>query len=75
MKDVDGVQSADPKLIPTARVIPRLSYDEALQMMGCGAKILQAPAVEMAADVRLERDRTLLHVRAAVNQDSLGHRH
>jgi aspartate kinase len=50
MKDVEGVHSADPKLIPTARVIPQMSYDEVLQMMGCGAKILQVPAVEMAAE-------------------------
>ncbi|MFZ5433208.1 MAG: hypothetical protein ACOZB3_05470, partial [Calditrichota bacterium] len=49
MKDVDGVHSADPKVIPTARVIPEASFEEALQMMGCGAKILQVSAVEMAA--------------------------
>jgi aspartate kinase len=53
MKDVDGVQSADPKLIPTARVIEQMSYEDVLQMMGCGAKILQAPAVEMAAEHRV----------------------
>ena len=50
MKDVEGVHSADPKQIPVARVIPQLSYEEALEMMGCGAKILQVPAVEMAAE-------------------------
>ena len=50
MKDVDGVQSADPKLIPTARVIDEISYEETLEMMGCGAKILQVPAVEMAVE-------------------------
>ncbi len=54
MKDVDGVQSADPKLIPTAKVIERLSFEEALEMMGCGAKILQVPAVEMAAEHRMK---------------------
>jgi aspartokinase len=54
MKDVDGVQSADPKLIPVARVIPQMSYEEALEMMGCGAKILQVPAVEMAAEHRIK---------------------
>ena len=50
MKDVDGVHSADPKQIPVARVIPQMSYEDALEMMGCGAKILQVPAVEMAAE-------------------------
>lgn len=53
MKDVDGVHSADPKLIPAARVIPQLDYDAVLQMMGCGAKILQVAAVEMAAQHRV----------------------
>jgi aspartate kinase len=50
MKDVDGVQSANPKLIPVARVIPELRYIDALEMMGCGAKILQVPAVELASE-------------------------
>jgi aspartate kinase len=50
MKDVDGVHSADPKVIPTARVIEQMSYADVLSMMGCGAKILQVPAVEMAAE-------------------------
>jgi aspartate kinase len=54
MKDVDGVHSADPKLIPTAKIIERLSYEESLDMMGCGAKILQVPAVEMAAEHRMK---------------------
>jgi aspartate kinase len=50
MKDVDGIHSADPKQIPSAKIIDKLSFEEALEMMGCGAKILQAPAVEMAAE-------------------------
>ena len=50
MKDVDGIHSADPKQIPAAKIIDKLSFEEALEMMGCGAKILQAPAVEMAAE-------------------------
>lgn len=50
MKDVDGIHSADPKQIPTAKIIDKLSFEEALEMMGCGAKIIQAPAVEMAAE-------------------------
>ncbi|MCX6601078.1 MAG: hypothetical protein NT025_05900 [bacterium] len=63
MKDVDGVHSADPKLIPAARVIPEMSYQEVLQMMGCGAKILQVPAVEMAAEH---------HVKLAVGNSRTG---
>jgi aspartate kinase len=63
MKDVDGVQSADPKQIHTARVIEQMSYEDVLQMMGCGAKILQAPAVEMAAEY---------HVKLAVGNSKTG---
>lgn len=50
MKDVDGVASADPKVVTSAKILPQLDYDEALSMMGFGAKILQVPAVEMAAE-------------------------
>jgi aspartate kinase len=53
MKDVDGVSSGDPKLFPVARTLEQLSYSEALEQMGCGAKILQVPAVEMAAEFRV----------------------
>ena len=53
MKDVDGVSSGDPKLIPVARTLEQLSYAEALEQMGCGAKILQVPAVEMAAEFKI----------------------
>ncbi|MBK6766585.1 MAG: aspartate kinase [bacterium] len=50
MKDVDGVASADPKHVPTARLLPEIDYQDALAMMGLGAKILQVPAVEMGAE-------------------------
>lgn len=53
MKDVTGISTADPKLIPTARVIPQISYAEALELTGCGAKILQLPAVELAAQHKI----------------------
>lgn len=54
MKDVEGIHTADPKMIPTARVIGEASYEEVLQMMGCGAKILQVAAVEMAAQHKVK---------------------
>lgn len=54
MKDVDGVASADPKLVPTAKILSELDYQDALAMMGCGAKILQVPAVEMAAEFKMK---------------------
>jgi aspartate kinase len=46
--DVDGVFTADPRLVPTARRIPRLSYEEMLEMAASGAKILHLRCVEYA---------------------------
>ena len=46
--DVDGVFTADPRLVPGARRIPRISYEEMLEMAACGAKILMLRCVEYA---------------------------
>ena len=46
--DVDGVYTADPSLVPQARRLDRVSYDEMLEMARLGAKVLQARAVEFA---------------------------
>jgi aspartate kinase len=46
--DVDGVYSADPNVVPQARRLARISYDEMLEMARLGAKILQARSVEFA---------------------------
>jgi aspartate kinase len=46
--DVDGVFTADPRIIRTARRIPWISYEEMLEMAACGAKILQLRCVEYA---------------------------
>ena len=46
--DVDGVYTADPNLVPQARRLDRVSYDEMLEMARLGAKVLQARAVEFA---------------------------
>ena len=43
--DVDGVLSADPRLVRGARLLPRLSYREAAEMTFFGAKVLHFPAV------------------------------
>jgi aspartate kinase len=45
-KDVDGFMSADPKLVPEARAIPRLSYDEAGEIAYFGSKILHPRTIE-----------------------------
>ena len=53
--DVDGVMTADPRVVPHARLVPRLSYGEAHDLALFGAKVLHpgtvAPAVERAIPV------------------------
>ena len=46
--DVDGVFTADPRIVRTAQRIPWISYEEMLEMAACGAKILQLRCVEYA---------------------------
>src|SRR5438552_11298031 len=46
--DVDGIFTADPRIVKTARKIPRISYDEMLELSGLGASVVQTRAVEFA---------------------------
>jgi aspartate kinase len=46
--DVDGVFSADPRIVPNARQLPTVSYEEMLEMAASGAKILHLRCVEYA---------------------------
>ncbi len=46
--DVDGVYTADPRLVKNARKIDVLSYDEMLEMAALGSKVMQARSVEFA---------------------------
>jgi aspartate kinase len=46
--DVDGVFTADPRIVRTARKVPRISYEEMLEMAACGAKVLVLRSVEYA---------------------------
>jgi aspartate kinase len=48
--DVDGVYSADPRVVPAARRVPALSYEETQEMAESGARVLNAQAVEFAKD-------------------------
>jgi len=45
--DVDGVYTTDPNLVPTARKIDRISYEEMLELASLGAKVLQIRSVEL----------------------------
>lgn len=46
--DVEGVYTADPRIVSTARKMDRISYDEMLEMASLGAKVLHGRAVEFA---------------------------
>src|ERR1043166_2387974 len=46
--DVDGVYTADPRLVPKARKLPEISYDEMLELASLGAKVMQSRSVEFA---------------------------
>jgi aspartate kinase len=46
--DVDGVYTTDPRIVPKARRINKISFEEMLEMASLGAKVLQTRSVEMA---------------------------
>ena len=46
--DVDGVFTADPRIVPTARRLPRIAYEDMLEMAACGSKVLMVRCVEYA---------------------------
>ena len=46
--DVDGVYTTDPRIVPAARRLPRVSYEEMLEMASLGSKVLQTRSVELA---------------------------
>lgn len=48
LTDVDGVYTTDPRIVPSAKKIDRLSYEEMLELAGLGAKVLQIRSVELA---------------------------
>src|SRR6185437_7014404 len=58
--DVDGIFTADPRIVPGARRIPRISYEEMLEMAACGAKVLHLRCVEYARHYAMP-----IHVRSS----------
>jgi aspartate kinase len=58
--DVDGVFTADPRIVPAARRIPAISYEEMLELAASGAKVLQLRCVEYA-----RRYNVPIHVRSS----------
>jgi len=60
--DVDGVYTADPRIVPSARKLAELSYDEMLELASLGARVLHNRSVEIA-----RRFRVPIHVRSSFN--------
>ena len=60
--DVDGIFSADPRIVPDAQLIDQITYEEMLEMAACGAKVLHLRAVEYA-----RRYNVPLRVRSSYN--------
>jgi aspartate kinase len=58
--DVDGVFTADPRIVASARRIPRISYEEMLEMAASGAKVLHVRCVEYARRYQIP-----IHVRSS----------
>ncbi|MBC8091420.1 MAG: aspartate kinase [Pseudonocardia sp.] len=61
--DVDGIFSADPRIVPDAQLIDQITYEEMLEMAACGAKVLHLRAVEYA-----RRYNVPLRVRSSYNE-------
>jgi aspartate kinase len=61
--DVDGVFTADPRIVPAARQLSRISYEEMLEMAACGAKVLALRCVEYARQYNVP-----VHVRSSFSQ-------
>jgi aspartate kinase len=61
--DVDGVYTADPRIVPKARKLERIAHDEMLELASLGAKVLQIRSVEFA-----KRYGVKVHVRSSFNE-------
>ncbi|MFZ9746560.1 MAG: aspartate kinase [Opitutaceae bacterium] len=62
--DVDGVYTADPRVVPAARKLPEISYDEMLELASLGSKVMQTRSVEFAAKYGV-----IFEVRSSFNQN------
>ena len=65
--DVEGVYTTDPNLVPKAKKIPKISYEEMLELASQGAKVLQTRSVELAM-----RKKTKLSVRSSIKPSASG---
>ena len=63
--DVDGVFTADPRIVPFARKLDQVTYEEMLELAAAGAKVINIRAVEFA-----RRHGVTLHVRSSFTEES-----
>ena len=61
--DVEGVYTADPRIVPEARKIDVITYEEMLELAGAGAKVLQSRAVEFASKYNVK-----IHVKSSFSK-------
>jgi len=64
LTDVDGVYTTDPRLVPEATKMEKISYDEMLEMASLGSKVLQLRSVEFA-----KKYDVVVHVRSSLNDN------
>lgn len=62
--DVDGVYTADPRIVPTAKKLQEISYDEMLELASLGAKVMQSRSVEFA-----KKFGVIFEVRSSLNDN------
>ncbi len=62
--DVDGVYTADPRIVPNAKKLPEISYDEMLELASLGAKVMQSRSVEFA-----KKFGVVFEVRSSLNEN------
>lgn len=62
--DVPGVFTADPRIVPNAKKIERISYEEMLELASLGAKVMQIRSVEFAAKYKVR-----IHVRSTFSEE------
>lgn len=62
--DVDGVYTADPRIVPSARKLAEISYDEMLELASLGAKVMQSRSVEFA-----KKFGVVFEVRSSLNEN------
>ena len=64
LTDVDGVYTTDPRIVPEASKMEKVSYDEMLEMASLGSKVLQIRSVEFA-----KKYNVVVHVRSSLNDN------